>query len=94
MTINEREDQIEPPHESSTRDNNSLDLNLRLIQAEETPAINRRLLLFVERENEEWQSLAGRFDGNLDARLSLITPTDCESEEDEVGPDPADWPAF
>jgi len=94
MTINEREGQIEPPDELSARNDDPFDLNLWLILAEEAPAINRRFLIFIDRKNEEWQSLAGRFDENLDARLSLITPTDCKSEEDDIGPYPADWPAF
>jgi len=93
MTINEREDQNEPPHESSARDDDALDLNLRPIQAEETLAINRRLLIFIERKNEERRSLAEQFDKELGSLFSPITLTDCKFEE-EVGHDPADWPAF
>jgi hypothetical protein len=94
MTTNKREDQSEPPDESIARDDDASDLDLRPILAEETLAINCSLLLLIERENEEQQALAEQFDEELNALLSLITPADCKPEEEDIGPDPPDWPAF
>jgi hypothetical protein len=94
MTTNKREDQSEPPDESIAQDDDASDLDLRPILAEEMLAINCGLLLLIERENEERQALAEQFDQELSALLSLITPTDGEPEEEDIGPDPPDWPAF
>ncbi len=94
MTTNQREDQDESPDESIARDGDASDLDLRPTFAEETQAINCRLVLLIERENEERQTLAEQFDEELDALLSLLTPTDRKSEEEDIGPDPPDWPAF
>jgi hypothetical protein len=94
MTTNKREDQSLPPDESIAQDDGASDLDLRPILAEEMLAINCGLLLLIERENEERQALAEQFDQELSALLSLITPTDGEPEEEDIGPDPPDWPAF
>jgi hypothetical protein len=94
MTTNSHDDQSEPPDESIACDDDVSGLNMQPILAEEVLAINCRLLLLIERENEEWQALAEKFDEELEALLSLITPADCKSEEEDIGPDPPDWPAF